>query len=326
MSARAPKSKSTPFVGFRLGLDENGLGPRLGPMIVTVARAQVDEAGAARFGRKLPRAIRADLDDSKQLVSCHDYSLAEAWARVMMARETGVDPLTPSVLVEHLAGPSAADLQTLCPSQTRAQCWTSEGELWKSSDEQRARVAGHLEALDERGITLCSVRSEIVCTGKLNALKGQGVHRFAADLHAMERLILRERETAPEPIEAVCGKVGGIGKYDPFFGPLAGRLHMTLEEGQAKSSYYFPGLGTLHFVRDADAHDPLVMLASLVGKYLRELLMARVARFYRAAVDEDCQEPSGYHDPVTARFVEQTAKLRKKLRIAQDCFERRPAE
>jgi hypothetical protein len=294
-------------------------------MIVTLARAQVDERGAARYGRKLPRAVREDLDDSKRLVSCHDYSLAEAWARVVVEQEVGRQIKSPAELVELLAGPSVIDLQGLCPSNTRAQCWSTQEETFISSEEQRARIALHLRALADRGIEVERVRSEIVCTGKLNALKEQGVHRFSADLHAMERLILREAETTGPLLEAVCGKVGGIGKYDQFFGPLAGRLHMMLEEGQAKSSYYFPGLGSIHFVRDADASDPLVMLASLVGKYMRELLMGRVARFYRSAVQEDCQTPSGYHDPVTARFVEQTQALRKKLRVHPDCFERRPA-
>jgi ribonuclease HII len=65
----------------------------------------------------------------------------------------------------------------------------------------------------------------------------------------------------------------------------------------------------------------LVMLASLVGKYIRELLMARVARFY------DGEEPeaghvSGYHDPRTDRWVDATRQRRRALRIVDDCFER----
>src|SRR5690606_39894767 len=60
---------------------------------------------------------------------------------------------------------------------------------------------------------------------------------------------------------------------------LQGRLHVALEEGQAQSCYRFPEVGELRFVRDADASDALVMLASLVGKYMRELLMHRVAHF-----------------------------------------------
>src|SRR5690606_2557430 len=104
-----------------------------------------------------------------------------------------------------------------------------------------------------------------------------GVHRFAADLHAMERLLLTLRERRDEDLLAICGKVGGIGQYERFFGPLAGRLRTVLAEGRDESRYHFPGLGELRFLRDADARDPLVMLASLVGKYVRELLMNRIS-------------------------------------------------
>ncbi len=328
----ATKKKSSPSrvrlkasPGCRLGLDENGLGPRLGPMIVTAAQAQVSEEGARRFYRKLPKSIHADLDDSKGIVSCHDYSIAEAWARVIVERKTGEPCSSPNELLGQLAGVSVESLLPLCPPSTAEQCWNIEGESFVSSEEQCARVQKHLLRFEEMGIAIENVRSEVVCTGKLNLLKSQGVHRFAADLHAMERLIIGMQAEKAAMVEAVCGKVGGIGKYEPFFGPLAGRLHTALEEGQAKSSYYFPGLGTIHFVRDADGSDPLVMLASMVGKFLRELLMGRVARFYADVVSEPESMPSGYHDPITQRFVAQTEKKRKKLKIVSDCFERRPA-
>jgi hypothetical protein len=141
------------------------------------------------------------------------------------------------------------------------------------------------------------------------------------DLHAMEALVLALQELAGTEVLAVCGKVGGIGNYPKFFGPLAGRLHTALEQSPARSTYRLPGLGTLSFVRDVDAVDPLVMLASLVGKYLRELLMGRIARRY--AADAGAQPPpSGYHDPRTAQFVQRTAAARRRLRVPSTCFER----
>jgi ribonuclease HII len=112
-----------------------------------------------------------------------------------------------------------------------------------------------------------------------------------------------------------------MGDYSKFFGPLSGYLHAVLEQGRGRSAYRFPGLGEVHFVRDADASDPLVMLASLVGKYVRELLMNRVARFYVADHEPDAR-PSGYHDPHTARFVQATALLRLQRSVPNGCFER----
>src|SRR5690606_21525236 len=103
-----------------------------------------------------------------------------------------------------------------------------------------------------------------------------GINRFTADLHAMERIVLELQRRAGAEVDATCGKVGGINGYTRFWGPLAGRLHNVIAEGRDRSTYRFPGLGELHFVRDADGSEPLVMLASLVGKYLRELLMGRI--------------------------------------------------
>ena len=87
------------------------------------------------------------------------------------------------------------------------------------------------------------------------------------------------------------------------------------------AAYRFPGVGELEFVQDADASDRLVGVASLVGKWMREALMARVARHYRAS-DPDLPDPSGYHDPVTTRFVDATRLTRQKRKVPDTCFER----
>jgi hypothetical protein len=160
----------------------------------------------------------------------------------------------------------------------------------------------------------------MVCTKRLNEARERGINRFSSDLHAMERLVIALRQSAGGNVRAICGKVGGMGDYSRFFGPLAGHLHAVMEQRAARSAYYFPSLGELHFVRDADASDALVMLASLIGKYVRELMMARVARFYPS--DDESQPPSGYHDPVSQRFVDRTALIRRNRLIPDSCFER----
>jgi hypothetical protein len=65
----------------------------------------------------------------------------------------------------------------------------------------------------------------------------------------------------------------------------------------------------------------LVGLASLVGKYLRELLMGHIVDRYRET-DATLPRASGYHDPVTARFVLETATIRRQQEIPDICFER----
>jgi ribonuclease HII len=304
---------------FRIGIDENGLGARLGPLIVTGVMARLSDVPAAFFSRRLPKRIKKDLDDSKALVSHGDVDLAEAWARALV----GPEARDPAALVGALALETEAELRAPCPGSVATQCWSTKRESFVADAATVSRVEGHLRALRARGIDVIAVRSSIVCTKRLNLDKERGLNRFISDLHAMERLSLAFRRMAKSDVEAVCGKVGSMTDYSRFFGPFGGHLHVVLEQRRARSAYKFPTFGTLSFVKDADAKDPLVMLASLVGKYVRELLMARVARFHEPR--HDGTGPSGYHDPVTSAFVERTRISRGRRRVPEQCFERKGA-
>lgn len=306
--------------GMRIGADENGLGAQLGPMIVTAVLADVNEGGARLLGRKLPKALRRDLDDSKALVSCHDTSLGEAWTRALVEYLYQESPTNPRELFRLVTLEEERSLRSRCPSHIEPQCWNTEREEFEATADQLRRIRNHLSFLEDRGVGLRGVRTQPLCAARLNELRRNGIHRFTADLHAMESLILHLRERAGRDVIATCGKVGGIGRYEKFFGPLSGHLRTVLGEARSHSAYAFPGVGELRFVRDADATDPLVMLASLVGKYVRELLMRRIARYYPEAIADGL--PSGYHDPVTMRFLSATHSSRIKLRVTNDCFVR----
>lgn len=312
---------------YRIGADENGLGPRLGPMIVTAVLARVTREGAGIAGSEPRGALARRLGDSKQLIAHGDVALGEAWARALASRGLGRVPLaaqTPDALVHAVSADDAATLRALCPASVEAQCWSAEGEGFSAPDALVAEVQRDLDRLAQKGVELVAVRSSILCPRRLNDGLDAGRSRFVLDLHAMERLVLELREVAGEEVTAVCGKVGGFGKYSGVFGPLAGRMHAALEEGRARSAYRFPGVGELSFVRDADASDLCVGMASMVGKYLREVLMARVVRHYRAE-QVDLPDASGYYDPVTTIFIEATRVVRERRAVPERCFERRGA-
>ena len=284
-------------------------------MVVTAVMARVDEPGARFLSRKLPKRIRGDLGDSKQMISHGNVDLGEAWARALGAPQS----VNPNQLMSELFLEDEATLLSPCPKHAKAQCWTVSESGFRADPELVERIFSHVEYLRSRGVDLCRVKCSIRCTRVLNDERARGGNRFVSDLHAMERLTLWLREQARTDVVAICGKVGSMSDYSSFFGPLAGRLHATMAQGKALSAYKFPGLGELHFKRDADADDALVMLASLVGKYVRELLMARIARYYEPSEEHS---PSGYHDPVTSAFVLRTERLRKNRRVPTRCFER----
>ena len=320
-------ARAIPRERFRIGADENGLGPRLGPMIVTAVLAEATPEGHVAASRKARGKLGERLGDSKALVAHGDVALGEAWTRALVERGCGRPeapraPRTVDDLVHAVSFDPREVLRAPCPEGGVEHCW-SGGDGALSADEAQVRTLhADLEKLESKGLRVIGVRSKIVCTKRLNDALAEGRSRFAVDLHAMEDLILGFRAAVDGDVHAICGKVGGLGNYEAAFGPLNGRLCSVIEEKRASSRYYFPGVGEIAFVMDADDGDLLVSLASLVGKYLREVLMAKIVAHYRAAGVE-VPEASGYHDPVTARFVEATSLVRSARAFPDECFERR---
>jgi hypothetical protein len=297
------------------------MGPRLGPLVVTSVLARTSGDGA-KLATSRPRGAMAKrIGDSKRLVAFDDNVLGEAWARALALRGGAVASSTPAELIRSIAHDEEAELRSLCPAHHADLCWGADGEALASTDADVDACRKDLDKLAQKGLEILRVRVAIVCTRRLNDAVQQGKSRFDVDLHTMERLTLAARSDAGEDVLALCGKVGGFDFYADRFGPLAGRLHIVLGEGRARSDYQFPGLGRLAFLRDAEEGHMLVGLASLVGKWVRDHLMRRITRYHRAHIP-DLPEASGYHDPVSNQFVDATARLRKRLKVEAQCFER----
>ena len=299
------------------------MGPRLGPLIVTSILAEVDERGA-RVVTSRPRGVLGKrIGDSKKLVAFDNSALGEAWARAIALR-AGVDAKTPAELLAAVAIDPEAVLQAPCPSHHVDLCWNKEGESFAASDEAVAACTKDLAILEAKGVLIRRARVAVVCTKRLNEAVDRGLSRFHVDLHTMERLTLDARDEAASEVYALCGKVGGFDFYGERFGPLAGYLPTALVEGRARSEYQVPGVGRLAFIRDADDTHLIVGLASLVGKWARDHLMRRVVRYHRDHDHslQDLPEASGYHDPVTTRFIRATELVRKHRRVQSACFER----
>ena len=306
---------------LHLGIDENGLGPRLGPLVVTAVAARTTAKGAQVVSGRARGVLAERIGDSKKLVSFSDSVLGEAWARLLSPTPPAGED-TPDGLIRALSIDGRADLERPCPEDHKSQCWATDGESYASEEPLRRRLMRDLDGLRKKGVDVLGARTVVVCTQRLNEAASRGITRFQSDLFAMERLILHMHERYGCEVHATCGKVGGYNRYPAAFGPLAGRLFTTLEEGRARSEYQLAALGRVAFVRDADADHLLVSLASLVGKWVRDHLTRRVTRYHRAH-DPSLPEVSGYHDPVTTRFIAASALARRTRGVLDACFERR---
>jgi ribonuclease HII len=309
-------SPPSPPSRWALGVDENGLGPRLGPLVVTSILASVTDAGRKTANQKARGKMRERLDDSKKLVQFGASGLGEAWARAI-AKRAGASPKTPDELVRAIALDADEVLRAPCPRDHASQCWNAEGEAFTATDDLVADVERDLAKLESKGVSVVRTRVAVVCTKRLNDACDEGRSRFDVDLETMERLVLAARADAGADLDATCGKVGGFDRY--ALSKFA--LFAPVRESRARSEYTIPNVGTIAFVRDADEDSLVVAMASLVGKWVRDALMARIIRYHQV-LTPDAPDASGYHDPVTTRFIAATRLARKRTKLDDACFER----
>lgn len=312
---------ATPCKMIVVGIDENGLGPILGPLVTTAVSFQLSRYNPARHA-SVGRVL--GIDDSKATAGFGQMAQAEGLALALVERLAGrpIDDLT--TLFECLLLDSPASLQEPCPSSAKPQCWSVPVALpCFGGDVEAGRVM--LRGLEKRGLEPVHVRSALACTGSLNTRLRAGQSRVEVDLELMERLVLDARAQLAEPVRAICGMVGGIRNYPARMRHFPRSGLTPLKAALGTLAYDVDGVGHVRFEIDADARHLPVALASMVGKYVRELWMARQNRFYRSH-DDSFADVSGYHDPVTRRFIEASATLRVSLGIADACFIRHSAK
>jgi ribonuclease HII len=303
-----------------VGVDENGLGPLLGPLVTTAVSlelARYRPEHHASLGRTL------GIDDSKATAGFGQMELAEGLALALIEQLTGQVPADIDALFSALLLDSPDALRSPCPSASRPQCWSVPIALPCFGGELAAGRTT-LRKLARAGLRPRHLRSALACTGALNTRLRKGQSRVEVDLELMERLVLDARARADGELRAICGMVGGIRNYTAKMRHFPAADVRAVRASGGTLAYEVHGVGHVRFEIDADANHLPVALASMVGKYVRELWMERQNRFYRGH-DASFAEVSGYHDPVTQRFVLASTALRGTLGIDDACFRRQSA-
>ena len=303
-----------------MGVDENGLGPRLGPLVATSLTLETPSYERSSL---CARGLRLGLTDSKETGGFGKMGFAESVALGLLARTRAPKlPRSADELLECLFPDVRERLRPRCPDAgTAAQCWGVDLRLplFGGDPGYGAELIDRL--IGRSKLRVLDVQSRLACAGLLNERLGHGKNKLDVDLELFEELIELGRDHHGAPLLVVCGMIGGIRDYPSRLGRFS-RTHLrTLRGRRGQRRYSIDGLGELRFEVDADARHLPVALASIVGKYLREVCMRRIGEFYRRGTPE-LQLASGYHDPVTTRFIEATEPRRRSLRIAIDCFRR----
>ncbi|MHC5050925.1 MAG: hypothetical protein ACYTGK_09990 [Planctomycetota bacterium] len=140
------------------------------------------------------------------------------------------------------------------------------------------------------------------------------------------RLVRRAlADSAPEAdAVVVCDRHGGRRRYAALLmAELEPATLVTERESAAVSSYRLQRRGRpihIRFVRQADATDKAVALASMAAKYVRELFMEGLNAYFSARVD-DLRPTAGYYSD-GRRFLRDVEAVLSELDCERDTFVR----
>ena len=302
-----------------MGVDENGLGPRLGPLVATSVLLETARYSRAALYR---RGLSLGLTDSKEAGGFGRMGFIESVALALLSRGGEGSLGSADGLLDRVNPEARLRLRTFCPDgATAAQCWAVDVPLPAFGGDQAYGEELLKRLVGRSRLSIVDVQSRVACAGVLNAKLQAGKNKLAVNLELFEDLIAWARSHHDSPLLAVCGMIGGIRDYASRLTRLDGGRAEPLPARRGQRRYAVDGVGEVRFEVDADARHLPVALASIVGKYVREVCMLRIGEFYRIG-NPELRLASGYHDPVTTRFIEATEPSRRRLGIAQDCFRR----
>lgn len=293
------------------GIDEAGLGPRLGPLVITQTSFLIPKSPALSIKTLLADAVsrnaglegeRLRVDDSKLV---YRGSLGLSYLeRTVLGFHVAIHGDYPKTLREWLdktAYPAPPDLGE-CPWLGSAPL---DLPLPRKISPKEIRISGerlraHLAA---KGVSPYPVRQEIITAPSLNR-RFQKFNNKSAVLCASVGSLIKEVAERDEegPVEIDVDKLGGRIYYTGVIRGIFPLRKISVKREEPRLSAYSLNLGKrpmrIRFLRGGDSIFLQIALASMFSKYTRELFMLLFNRFW-CSRRPDLKPTAGY--PVDAR-------------------------
>jgi ribonuclease HII len=274
-----------------VGIDEAGLGPILGPLVVTgvayrlpaslVESSLWDVLGASCTRALKNRKRRLPITDSKKLHKSREGPGALERTALVTLAASGFHPASFLELLS-IVSPSSVDqfrsYRWYGPHDPALPCSDGVGDIPTQSNALRRDLAQHqIEPL--------GVYSEPLAEGHYNRLVGKTNNKSVVLTGLVLRVVDRVlRAGGEDEIRIHVDRLGGRRLYrEPLTRALPNYAFRILEESDRCSAYELTQVKRrvhIEFAKESDDRHFLVALASIYSKYIRELSMHAFNQFW----------------------------------------------
>jgi ribonuclease HII len=281
------------------GIDEAGYGPMLGPLCVAATAFVMPDddpsAGAPDLWRRLNKAVCRNRRDRRRRIAINDSKLlkgaSKAKTHPLLHLERGV--LSFLGVSEEIPVDERALLKRLTAVAPDQPWYESCSPLPVAEMKDTLRIASARlrRTLETAGVGQVSMRCEIVDADALNEQVERTGSKAAVNLAAALRLADRiHRRWGKAHPRIIVDRHGGRTHYLRELQLAWPEAQITIVAEEPTVSRYRLSDGkrhlTISFVCEAESHHFPVALASMAAKYVRELMMLRLNRYFRRFLPE----------------------------------------
>lgn len=311
-----------------VGIDEAGYGPQLGPLVVassiwTVPTELVTHDWWQPLAACICRAGDRDqgrliVDDSKQVYQ--PKRGLDRLERSMGAflRLADAPQRTVGALLDHFGSGETTSLPWYAECDALS---LPRAEAAAASDATCNKLLG---TLAEAGLDPPTFRARVINESAYNERVARTANKAELLIENVLMLVEQATRDADDLVVVHVDRLGGRLRYREWLMNVFPGRNLTIrEETPERSAYEIAGprqRWLIEFVKNADQQHMAVALASMLAKYLRELVMEAFNRFWRQ-LDPNLQATAGYYTD-SQRFLGEIAPLLPAARLQTDDFVR----
>ena len=321
------------------GIDEAGYGPILGPLCVACSvfvdssAIEINDEEPCNLWKRLSKAVCRKRIDKRKRIAIEDSKKlknANNWGENGLRKSPAPHPLKhlERGVLSFLSGAKECATPNCDGDLFKALHVTPAGAAWYESstslpvahqaDELRISASRLHRAMQAEHISCTLMRCEAVDAPMFNSQYERMKNKSSVNFHAVLRLIDCIWKTWPEDHpRIVIDRQGGRAHYlqDLLLMYPEAQIQI-LEENDLVSRYRLVMSGsilTVSFVVEAETNHLPVALASMTAKYVRELHMMRMNRYFCSLMPE-LKPTAGYFEDAR-RYLGEISHLIEELRI-----------